>query len=128
MAALHSCDLSWSTWFGVAKYLLGLEGEDAEGGESLLGGGGESLLGAREVAQLSLQAGQHVHFVGASGGPHGGHRIGPKDAGPLLAAMGGIWRDFALNKVSEAKYGRVHCACKPRSRGGDSSVCAFSHA
>ena len=110
---------------GVAKYLLGLEGEDAEGGESLLGGGGESLLGAREVAQLSLQAGQHVHFVGASGGPHGGRRIGPFDAGPLLAAMGGIWRDFALNKASEAMYGRVHRACKPRSRGGDSSVCAF---
>ena len=110
----------------IAKQLLGLGGDDADGGgESLLDGGGASLLGGREVAQLSLQA-RRVHFVGAFGGPQGGHRIGPDIAGPLLAAMGGIWRDFALNKASPQMYGRVRRACT--RRGGDSSVCAFSPA
>ena len=96
MAAFHSCDLSWSTWFGVAKHILGIEALDA--------GEGESLLGTTDV-QYHMQAGQNVHFMGSAQhlwcGPEGAQSLAPSCSGHVLAAVAGMWRDVALNNVNQ---------------------------
>ena len=105
MAAFHSCDLSWSTWFGVAKHILGIEALDA--------GEGESLVGTTDV-QHYLQPGQNVHCLGSAQhlwcGPEGAHRLAPQCSGHLLAAMAGMWRDVALNQVNQQKYQKAYKA------------------
>ena len=111
MAAMQSCDLSRCAWFGVARQVLGLEGPDAEGGES--------LPGAPESAQLSLEQGRPVHFMGAVGDAALGQgvRIVPTRAGALLAAVGGMWRALELNKKPCSTT-----ACIRRSGGAQQAV------
>ena len=116
MSLLHSADLSWSTWLEVARHIVGLGSDE---------GGGASFPDAPERAQLHLHAG--VHFMAAEGGPESGTRLAPARAGSLLAAMHGLWRDFALNKTDGAKYNQLYWQIKRGERAAPRCV-GSSHA
>ena len=111
ISLFHSADLSRSIWLEVAKHIVGLGSDE---------GGGASFPDAPKRAQLHLHAG--VHFMAAAGGPESGTRLAPARAGSLLAAMHGLWRDFALNKTDGAKYHQLYWKIKQRKEGS-SSVC-----
>ena len=99
MAALHAIDLSWSYWLDVLRSTLGVPSPDAAA---------EGYFPHPEERPQFDLGGKSLFCFGAPNDSMGGTRVPPENAGDILAAGAGLWKDFALNNADAKTYARLH--------------------